>query len=264
MNAEALPSITKPAGSNRELFGASEFEAWAKRSALDAAEACLLRTYLSPTLQTVEAGTGGGRILFALADLGYSKLHGFDYVPEMVLEARARDRGRQLKLSAQDATQLAYADASFDQLIYMQQILSLMETPAARRRAIEEAFRILRPGGIALFSFLSYDVRSRSTFYRIFLRYLKILRFVRRSSRDPQTWPWLRLGGRFNRKALWDASPYVYWHRAEEAANELQRAGFRLRGIASGAQLEQGRLCTTPDELLREPMQGALFCACAK
>ena len=151
--------------SNREIYGSVEFDAWARRAHLEPAEEFVIKTFLDPRRNSVEAGTGGGRIILAMADLGFTALHGFDFVPVLVCEARSRDARRQLKLSAQDATRLAYGDACFDQIIYLEQVVCLIEGRENRLRALGEAFRILRPGGTALFSFLSYDVRSRQLPY---------------------------------------------------------------------------------------------------
>ncbi|MBI3834104.1 MAG: class I SAM-dependent methyltransferase [Planctomycetes bacterium] len=258
-----MTTSESPRGS-REIYGSVELESWVERIGLEPSEAYLLRNFLKSDAHTVEAGTGGGRILFGLGELGFRKLHGFDFVPGMVRAARTRDRHRFLKLSVQDATQLAYGDESFDQIIYLQQIISLIESPEGRRRAMTEAFRILKPGGPALFSFLAHESRSQIPIYRAFRNYLRLLRFVCGVRRDIQTWPWLKLGGRFNRRALWDSGPYVRWFRAEEAISELSAAGFRIRFIASAHQLEDGRLCSSSDELLKEPLRGAIYCVCYK
>src|ERR1043166_8562092 len=119
----------------------------ALRGDVEQAENFLLRTYLKPDKQTLEAGTGGGRLLLALAEAGFTDLYGFDFVPELVAAAQARDVGGILKLAAQDATRLGYADEAFDQIVYLQQVLCFIESQAARRRAMAEAFRVLRPGG---------------------------------------------------------------------------------------------------------------------
>ena len=250
--------------SNREVYGSVEFESWARRADIEPAEAYLFRNYLDPGGRTVEAGIGGGRLLFSLGDLGFTHLYGFDFVPEFVQAARVRDGDHRLKLSAQDATRLGYLDASFDQIIYLQQVISLIENPQGRRHAMEEAIRVLRPGGVALFSFLSHEVRSQAMNYRLFSTYLRALRLVRGARRSRQMWPWLRLGGRFNFRSLYDAGPYVYWYRADEAVGELQSVGFKVRGVASRLQIEKGRLCKSAEELLQEPMEGALYCVCFK
>jgi|CXWL01.1.fsa_nt_gi SAM-dependent methyltransferase len=250
--------------SNREVYSSVEFESWAKRADVEPAEAYLLRNYLDSGGRTVEAGIGGGRLLLALGDLGFTHLYGFDFVPEFVMAARVRDSEHRLKLAAQDATRLGYADASFDQIIYLQQVICLIENAQGRRHAMEEAIRILRPGGVALFSFLSHEVRSQAVHYRLFSTYLQALRLIRGARRKRQVWPWLRLGGRFNYRSLYDAGPYVYWYRLEEAVSELQSVGFKVKGVASRLQIEKGRLCESAEGLLQEPMAGGLYCVCSK
>jgi hypothetical protein len=82
--------------------------------------------------------------------------------------------------------------------------------------------------------------------------------------RNRQVWPWLRLGGRFNYRSLYDAAPYVYWYRADEAVSELKSVGFKVKGVASRLQMEKGQLVDSVEELLKEPMEGALYCVCVK
>lgn len=248
---------------NRDVYGSVEFAAWARRGDVEPAESYLLRTFLDPGKRTLEAGTGGGRLLLALAELGFTQLYGFDFVPDFVAAARKRDVRKTLRLAAQDATRLGYSNASFDQIIYLQQVLSLIENQAARRQAMAEAFRVLRPGGVALFSFLSHEVRLRSIPYRLFASYLQGVRWVSRSARTRQTWPWLKLGGRFNIASLRDAGPYVYWYRVEEAVSELTSAGFNVRGVASRKQAIEG-LILKVNQLQADQMEGALYCTCTK
>jgi len=249
---------------NQDVFRTVEFSSWSNRADLDADERYLISTYLDPTRRTLEAGTGGGRILLAMMGMGFSSLSGFDFVPELIAEARRRDASAAIDFQVQDATQLTYADASFDQLIYLQQVICFMEGEDARRRALKEAIRILRPGGTALFSLLSFEVRSRSPLYSLFLTYLRVLRVLRGASRNRQTLPWLRLGGRFNFASLLDRGPRVYWYRVQEAAGLLQDVGFTLRAIGTSRQIKDDRLHTSPDTLCHEGLAGTLYCVCAK
>jgi ubiquinone/menaquinone biosynthesis C-methylase UbiE len=112
----------------------------------------------------MEAGTGVGRILFAMQDLGFSSLVGFDYIPDLIEQARKRDSARSIRFEVQDAISLNYEDASFDQIFYSQQILCLIEKESPRLSALREAYRILRPGGTALLSFLSFEAKEQKYF----------------------------------------------------------------------------------------------------
>lgn len=249
---------------NKEVYSTVEFDSWSNREQLDSHERFLIETYLDKNSKTLDAGTGGGRILHAMQDMGFTSLFGFDFVPEFVQVARQRDSSKRIQFAVQDATSLSYKDCTFDQIIYLQQLISLIESEEDRRKAVKEAYRILRPGGTAIFSFLSFEARVATVAYRAFILYLNMIRRFSRSSKPLQYLPWLRLGGRFNFGAFRDARPYVYWFKIEEAAALLEEAGFHLRVIGSGRQIDEGEAHHTCAKLAGKPLSGMLFCICSK
>lgn len=253
-----------PAPTNQDVYSTVEFRRWAERERLNPDEHFVLTKYLRPELPTLEAGTGGGRIVRALRELGFTNLAGYDYVPGLIDEARRRDASGAIRFEVQDATQLAYPDASWDQLIYMQQILCFIDSPGLRAAAAREAFRILRPGGTAVFSFLNYDWRFRSPIHRSLLTYVRALRGVARAARSPQSLPWLRLGERFNWGFFADRPPYVYWFRVDEAAEFLRSAGFELLAIGTSAQAQAGALPASVGALRGAAIQGGIYCVCTR
>jgi len=250
--------------SNQQVFGTVEFGAWAHRTALIPAERFLVERYLEPSGRTLEAGTGSGRLLFALQALGFSSLAGFDFVPELLAEARKRDGADRIRFDEQNAASLSYGDGAFDQLIYLQQVLCFIEYEGARRSAVREAYRVLRAGGTAVFSLLSFEARSGGALYRAYLAYLRVVRSVRRSSRPQQSLPWLRLGGRFNPGALLDARPYVYWYRLDEICRLLTEVGFMIDALGSTRQILEARMVPSPEALAREPIEGMLYIVARK
>ena len=235
-----------------EHFRDVEFERWATRSGLSAAEDLLLGRYVDPRGATVEAGAGGGAILLELLRRGHARLHGFDVVPEMVAAARRRDSSGAIDYHVQDATRLEYGDATFDTALYLAGVLCFLEEAPLRDRALAEARRILRPGGVAIFGFNCLDGRERSVGFRTYSRYLALLRRARGSSRSPQLLPWLRRRGWPNPRALLDLGPHVYWFRIPEAAERLEAAGFRIVAAGSAAEVARGELADDPHRLRAE------------
>jgi len=161
---------------NKEVYRTVEFEAWADKKGLNEDEKYLIVKYLNKNGKTVEAGTAGGRILREMKDLGFQDLYGYDYVPEFIEQAKQRDASQSISFEVQDATDLTYENSGFEQRIYwQQQIVCFIEEEEKRLKAFREAYRILKNGGTALFSFLSFESRIKSLFV-VYLAYLSMLK----------------------------------------------------------------------------------------
>jgi SAM-dependent methyltransferase len=249
---------------NKGVYSTVEYNRWAKRASLTGSERFLVEQFLDPTHATVEAGTAGGRILLELLHRGFNQLSGFDYVAALIEEAKRRDNSGEINFSVMDATALTYPDAAFRQALYLQQIISLIETEAGRRRAVAEAFRVLRRDGTALFSFLCFEARQTSLPHRIFMMWISILRALRGRRASVQLLPWLKLGDRFNWPALRDAGPYVYWFRMAEARDLLASAGFHITAVGTDAQMQPNGPATSVDAMRGQPVRGHMYFICRK
>jgi SAM-dependent methyltransferase len=248
----------------RETYAGPEFERWAHARDLIEPEQFLIEQYLEKEARTLEAGTGGGRILREMARRGFSSLEGFDGVPSLIEVARKMDPSGTVRFTVQDARQLWYEAECFAQIIYLQQLICHITEPVGRRKAVTEACRVLKPGGVALFSFLLYEARLQSLSYKAVIAYLAGLRVVLGRRASAQYMPWLSHQGKFNRAALLDRPPYVYWFRCEEAAELLVSEGFAITGIGTLSQIRKGGLCSSVKELLKEPLEGMLYVVCQK
>jgi SAM-dependent methyltransferase len=244
---------------NKDLYSGVEFATWLDLQTLFPEEIYLIQKYLHPHLKTVEAGTNGGRILFKMQEMGFANLAGFDCVPELIERAIDRDPQRQIDFQVRDAIALSYPDNSFDQIIYLQQIICLIDSAADRFKAIQEAYRILTTGGTGLFSFLSFESRSSRFIYTSYLTYLRILRKLRGDNRSIQNLPWLTLGGKFNPQSIVDRPPYTYWYRVSEIYSILQSVGFEIVAIGTDPQISADNMNTTDRQLLAEQISGMLY-----
>lgn len=249
---------------NKDIYQGEEFSRWSHREGLIQEEEYLINHYCEKHLRTLEAGTAGGRILLEMNRNGFTDLHGYDFVPELIDVAIRRDTSNQIEFAVDDAISLHYDDASFDQILYLAQIISFIESPDDRLKAIKEAYRVLRPGGTALFSFLLYETRNSNLLLVPLMIYLRLLRKVRGSQRPLRALPWLRLNGKPNLHALLDKAPYNYWFRLKEAKDLLESNGFQVIALGTSHQLRNDTICDSYEELTRLPLRGMLYIACRK
>lgn len=249
---------------NKQIYSTVEFDAWAYGENLLDEEKYLIETYLSKEGKTLEAGTGGGRIVLEMKKMGFKSLYGYDYMPEYIEQAQQKDSESSVCFAVQDATQLEYADSSFDQIIYLQQIISSIEDRVGRSKAIQQAYQVLKKQGIGLFSFLCLDSRMQSVKYLPFLMYLNTTRKLRGSHHSLHYLPWLKLGGKPNWNALCDRKPYMYWYSLHEAVQALTIVGFTILAIGSSYQVRQRQMYASHESLVDEPLKGMLYCVCQK
>jgi ubiquinone/menaquinone biosynthesis C-methylase UbiE len=193
--------------------------------------------------------------------LGGTRTDFLDRSPKTLLfnYAISRDPHRSIKFDVDNAIDLAYADNSFDQIIYMQQLLSMIDESTDRLQAVREAYRILKPGGTGIFSVLSFEGRSAKPLYSAFFTYLSSLRKLRKTELSLQYQPWLKLGGKFNPGALTDRAPYVYWYKSAEICQLLTANGFKIEAVASNSLLTQGIVKADERELSAPDFDRALY-----
>jgi SAM-dependent methyltransferase len=114
----------------------------------------------SPRVRLLEAGCGAGRVTLGLHDLGYRRIHAFDFAEELLAQALSlfheREIADDITLFHADARRLSQcqllADTLFDGVLFM--FNGLMQVP--RRRNRRTALRQLRahakPGAPLIFT----------------------------------------------------------------------------------------------------------------
>ncbi|MDJ0675330.1 MAG: class I SAM-dependent methyltransferase [Calothrix sp. MO_167.B42] len=259
-----MNSISTGISSTKKMYLTVEFDLWAYKKELLPEERFMIETYLDKNLKTVDAGTGGGRLASYMKSLGFANLYGFDYVPEFIEVAKTRDTTKSISFAVEDATKLTYNDCEFEQVVYMQQIMCCIEDEVGRLNAFKEAYRILKKGGTAIFSFLNFDASDRQIFCRPYLAYLSLLRKLRNHKLSIQYIPRFKFADKLNLGSLLDKPPYLYWYRLEEAYQMIKAVNFEIIALGSDFQAIQGKMATSLETLQQQPIEGMLYFVCKK
>lgn len=102
----------------------------------------------------LELGCGAGRIAMGLYELGYKNILATDFAKNMVKKARylAKVLNYAIPIRQCDALVLEFEDSVFEGVIFGFNGLMQIPKKEQRAKAIEEMFRVLKPGGFAVFT----------------------------------------------------------------------------------------------------------------
>ncbi len=218
---------------NKELYSDGLFKVWAEKNDLLPIEEYFIKKYLqNKNGKIIEAGTGGGRIIFEIEKLGFTKLEAFDYVENMINFCIKKKEllKSSVNFKTADATNLVnYTNSDFDYLIYLQQVLCFIDKESLPK-ALKEAHRIGNSNSVYLFSFLNWD----SKFYNPILSLLvNFFRFIRFEKISKQNLPWLIIGDKFNWKFLNKNQPQNVWFKEKDIVNILETNNFSILEVKS-------------------------------
>jgi len=183
----------------------------------------ILRRYLpEPPATIFDIGGGAGIYAFWLARLGY-QVHLIDAVPLHIEQAHQAQATEYPLASIQvgDARQLTAADGVADVVLLLGPLYHLTEDND-RLRALREAHRILKPGGMIFAAIIS---RFASLFDGLTRGFLADPEFVPILERDLQD------GQHRNPDQLPDYFATAYFHHPDDLALELEAVGFAVEAI---------------------------------
>ncbi len=142
-----------------------------------------IQQYLQPGARIIEIGAGTGCYSRALADLGYA-VEAVELLPHNIDIFRANLKpGQNIRITQGNALDLSmFTDQSFDLTLLLGPLYHLF-SPADKRRAISEALRVTKPGGIV---FAAYCISDASLITSGFQRHVfDVADYVRRGKIDP-------------------------------------------------------------------------------
>jgi ubiquinone/menaquinone biosynthesis C-methylase UbiE len=185
----------------------------------------ILSRYL-PTQPAVIADVGGGPGAYALwlATQGH-EVHLLDPMALHVEQARqasaALEKGGLASAEQGDARELPFADQSVDVALLLGPLYHLVEEED-RLRALEEARRILRPGGLLAAAAISRFASTYDGLTRGFLAEPEFAAIVECDVRD---------GQHRNPKRHPDWFTTAYFHHPNELRDEVRSAGFDVDAL---------------------------------
>jgi ubiquinone/menaquinone biosynthesis C-methylase UbiE len=195
----------------------------------------LILRHLPPAPGVVlDVGGGAGAYSFWLAEAGY-EVHLVDPVPLHIEQAdtvsRARARGRLASVRVGDARELPFPDASADAVLLLGPLYHLAERED-RLRALREALRVLRPGGLVFAAAISRFASLIDGLRGPLFDDAAFAGIVERDLRDGQ-----------HRNDTGEARYFTtaFFHQPAELAEEVTAAGFALGDVLAlegpGAQM---------------------------
>ena len=185
----------------------------------------LLQRFLPPAPATIlDVGGGPGGYACWLARQGYM-VHLIDITPLHVQQAQeASQRQPETPLASAavgDARSLPWSDEQGDAVLLFGPLYHLVDT-ADRRQALQETYRVLKPGGLLIAVGIS---RFASTFSGLRSKFLKDPQFAAIATQD------LMNGHHRNPTERPEYFMDTFFHTPEGLRQEIAEAGFTVAGV---------------------------------
>jgi len=117
-------------------------------------ERLMFSEYLDAGDKILDIGCGAGRTTFELYEMGYTDITGLDLSEMMISAARDIAKGRKLSVPfvVGNACALSYSAGIFDAVVFSFNGIMTIPTRKMRKKAFDEIYRVLKPGGVFIFT----------------------------------------------------------------------------------------------------------------
>jgi SAM-dependent methyltransferase len=176
-----------------------------------------------PPATVLDVGGAAGAYAAWLADAGYT-VHLVDPVPRLIAEARRRNATLRRQIAScevGDARALSLPTGSAEIVLLLGPLYHLTAS-ADRARALEEATRVLRPGGLLFAAAISRWASALDGLARDLFQDPRFIAIVEQDLRD---------GQHRNLTERVDYFTTAYFHRPDEFRTEVVQAGLVLEGL---------------------------------
>jgi SAM-dependent methyltransferase len=184
----------------------------------------LIQGYAPPPPGIVlDVGGAAGAYALWLAEAGYA-VHLLDRVPRLVAEAQRRSAAAERPLVScrvGDARALDVSAETVDVVLLLGPLYHLTD-PGDRARSLQEAARVLKPGGRLFAAAISRWASALDGLARDLLQDPRFALIVEQDVRD---------GQHRNPTERLDYFTTAYFHRPEELAAEVRAAGLAMDGV---------------------------------
>lgn len=203
---------------NLDAYSSAEALREYDRVGLTGVEKALVERYFRETGRVLDIGCALGRTTGPLQGLGFDVV-GIDVSSPMIEQARLRFPGLDFRVG--NACDLDFSDRSFDYVLFSFNGIDLIHPEERRTRALREINRVLKDGGIFVFSsHNSWQLVSKDVFFYSWLLRFIVVNIARR-----------KILSKYKIDKTNFGENITHFINPPEQRRQLTRAGFQLLEI---------------------------------